>query len=234
MRNPRFLVIVAFVPVLLYVASSGNARHSHATIGGLSTGAWYLASSATFGVLAAALGASGSRLSAERASGWSRQLLVTPLSELSWLCGRVLVSVVVAVPVLAIIAVLGLTLGGVSLGAREWIQFVVTLLVGAIPLALFGLVVGLTLKAEAAQAAQALVLVGLAFLGGLFAQTANGIPSSAQWIADAMPTYYLVRLAREAVAGQNPQASYIEGVVVITLVMGAIVARLRRSLDLSP
>jgi ABC-2 type transport system permease protein len=234
MRNPRFLVIVAFVPVLLYVAAAGNARHSHATIGGLSTGTWYLASSATFGVLAAALGASGSRLSAERASGWSRQLLVTPLSELSWLSGRVLVSVVVTVPVLAIISVLGLTLGGVSLGAREWAQFVVTLLVGAIPLALFGLVVGLALKAEAAQAAQALVLVGLAFLGGLFAQTANGIPSSAQWIADAMPTYYLVRLAREAVAGQNPRASYIEGIVVITLVMGAIVARLRRSLDLSP
>jgi ABC-2 type transport system permease protein len=146
----------------------------------------------------------------------------------------VLVSVVVTVPVLAIISLLGLTLGGVSLGTREWAQFVVTLLVGAIPLALFGLVVGLALKAEAAQAAQALVLVGLAFLGGLFAQTANGIPSSAQWIADAMPTYYLVRLAREAVAGQNPRASYIEGIVVITLVMGAIVARLRRSLDLSP
>jgi hypothetical protein len=30
-----------------------------------------------------------------------------------------------------------------------------------------------------------------------------------------------VRLAREAVAGQNPRASYIEGIVVITLVMGA-------------
>lgn len=234
LRSPRFLVIVALVPVLLYVVGAGNARHSHQTIGGMSTGLWYLASSATFGVLAAALGASGSRLAAERASGWSRQLLVSPLSEMGWLIGRVLASVVVAIPILAIMSVLALTLGGVSLGAREWLQFVVTLLVGAIPLTLFGLTVGLALKAEAAQAAQALVLVGLAFLGGLFSESANGIPAAARWIADAMPTFYLVKLAREAVAGQSPHAPYVAGIVLITVVMGGVVALLRRYLDLSP
>jgi ABC-2 type transport system permease protein len=234
LRNPRFLVIVALVPVLLYLLGAGNARNSNATIGGLSTGTWFLASSASFGVLAAALGASGARLAVERASGWTRQLLLTPLSELAWLTGRVLVSVVVSIPIVAVVSVLAVTVGGVSLDAREWVQFIVTLLLGAIPLALCGLAVGLALKAEAAQAAQALLLVGLAFLGGLFAETANGIPSSAQWLADAMPTFYLVKLAREAVAGLDPRLGYVGALGLITLVLGALVARLRRSLDLSP
>src|SRR3954447_24536323 len=100
--------------------------------------------------MAAAMSGSGARLGADRASGWARQLRVTPLSDGGWLVGAA-VDLRRRPP--------GGPRGrpgrpdlrrGVHMQAAAWLLLVVTLLVGTVPIALIGLVISLALKGESA------------------------------------------------------------------------------------
>ena len=169
-RNPGFLFLVTVVPVALYVIGVRGISEGE-SIGGIPASAWYLASATAIGAIGAAITGSGARLAAERASGWSRQLRVTPLTETGWLVGRLLASVLIVVPVIVVVAILALVVGDVDLAAGQWLGLITATLFGSISMALIGLIVGLVFRFEAAQAAQAVAFVLLAFLGGAFAQT---------------------------------------------------------------
>jgi ABC-2 type transport system permease protein len=231
LRNPRFLVLVGIVPVLLYLVGLHTGRGPANLVAGIPAPLWFLASSATLGALAAALTGSAARLAAERASGWTRQLRVTPLTEGAWLGGRILATVAIVIPVVVVIAALAVTVGGVRLGVAEWLQLLVTLLLGSLPIALIGLLVGLTLRAETAQAALAVVFIALAFAGGVFAQSPTP-PPGLQLFSDITPSYYLVRLSRDAVLDLAPPLLDVGVLTLISAILaGAVVWLRRRSAD---
>ena len=120
LRNPGFLFLVTVVPAVLYLIGVRGVSEGD-SIGGISASLWYLASACAIGAIGAAITGSGARLAAERASGWSRQLHVTPLTEVGWLVGRVLASVLVVVPVLVVVGVLAVAIGDVDLSAAQWL-----------------------------------------------------------------------------------------------------------------
>jgi hypothetical protein len=68
-RNPRFMLLVALVPVLLYLV--GLRQGAGAAIGAAPAGVWFLSSALALGAVASALTSLGARLAAERASCWS-------------------------------------------------------------------------------------------------------------------------------------------------------------------
>src|SRR3954469_24575252 len=111
LRNPRFLFLVTVVPLLLYVVGVERVHAASGTVDGIPAGVWFLASSAAVGAMAAAMSGSGARLGADRASGWARQLRVTPLSDGGWLVGRLLSTCVVVLPVVLAVALVALTYG---------------------------------------------------------------------------------------------------------------------------
>jgi ABC-2 type transport system permease protein len=104
----------------------------------------------------------------DRASGWARQLRVTPLTEGGWLIGRLLSTCVVVLPVVLAVALVAVSYGRVHLDAGQWALLVVTLVLGTIPIALIGLVISLALKGESAGAARTLGFLVLGLLGGVF------------------------------------------------------------------
>jgi hypothetical protein len=137
LRNPGFLVLVTIVPIALYLVGVRGVSAGE-QIGGVPASVWYLASSAALGAIGAAISGSGARLAAERASGWARQLRVTPLIEASWLVGRILSSLLVIIPVVVFVAILAITVGEVRLEAGQWLGLTATLVIGSIPIALIG------------------------------------------------------------------------------------------------
>jgi ABC-2 type transport system permease protein len=163
LRNPGFLFLVTVVPVALYLIGARGVDEDD-QIGGIPSSVWYLASATTIGAIGAAISGSGARLAAERASGWARQLRVTPLTERSWLVGRTLASLLVVLPVILVVGLLAVTVGDVRLDAAQWMTFTVIVVLGSIPIALIGLIVGLAFRAESAQAAQAVAFVLLAWV----------------------------------------------------------------------
>lgn len=227
LRNPRFLVLVGIVPVALYLVGLHGLSGRTGAIEGLPLSVWLLASSAVLGCVAAALNGAGARLAAERAAGWTRQLRVTPLSDVAWLAGRVLSSVVVIIPVIAVVALLSITVGHVDLAPARWVQLLVTLLLGAVPIALIGLVIGLAFRAEAAQAGQAVIFLVLAFVGGAFANSSTP-PPGVGVISHIAPSFYLVNAARAATRGEAPAGADVLGLLGTALLLAVAVAWLRR------
>ncbi len=226
LRNPKFLLLVAAVPVLLYVISVNNSRHGF-TPSGTSAASWYLASASVIGVLGSALTGANARLAAERASGWYRQLRTTPLGDARWLVGRLLAGLVVVLPVVIIVAGVAIAWGGVQLPTTTWLALLLVLLAGAVPAVLAGLALGLALRSEAAQAAQAVVFVALAFFGGAFADT-EVPPPGTRILVESMPSYHLMILAREAVSRHALHTSHIVALAAASIVLGVLVALLRR------
>jgi ABC-2 type transport system permease protein len=201
LRSPRFLLLVAAIPLLLYVIGVHNLKGSGSTATnvGVPAAVYYLASASVLGTLGAALTGANARLAAERASGWYRQLRVTPLGDQKWLAGRLLANLVVVLPAVLVVSLAALTYGHVRLGVRNWSALVCVLLLGAIPIALIGLLLGLVLKAESSQAAQSLVFILLAFVGGAFADTTTP-PSGTRALVELAPSYHLNVLAHQAEA----------------------------------
>lgn len=229
LRNPRFLILVTIVPLLLYVVSVQRTRGATGTVAGLPAGLWFLASSATVGAMAAALSGSGARLGTDRASGWARQLRVTPLTDASWLLGRLLSTCLVVLPVVLSIAVVAVGYGHVHVSAGAWALLVVTLLLGTVPIALLGLAISLLLRGEAAAAAQALAFLLLGLLGGAFSEgQSQGWMST---VAQCTPTYYFVRACRSAVTGHLPHATDVAVLAVLTAVLAAAVLAMYRRAD---
>jgi len=197
-RNPRFMLLVALVPVLLYLVGLRQGAGAGAAIEAAPAGVWFLSSALALGAVASALTSSGARLAAERASGWERAMRVTPLTDAGWLVGRVLASLGIVVPVVALVALLAITAGHVRLAVVTWLGLLAVALLGAVPIALLGLVLGLTLRSESAQAAQAVVFLALAFFGGIFAQSAKAPaatfrPRSTSWRWRPAPRWPAVR-----------------------------------------
>ena len=75
---------------------------------------YLMVSMCSFGALVAALTAGGARLSTERASGWARQLRVTPLPTWAYVATKVTASMLVILPVICLVELVGATFG-------EWI-----------------------------------------------------------------------------------------------------------------
>jgi ABC-2 type transport system permease protein len=130
--------------------------------------------------------------------------------------------------VVTLVAVLAVTVGHVQLAVVTWLVLLLVALAGAVPIALLGLVLGLTLRAESAQAAQAVVFLALAFFGGIFAQSTQ-VPAVIAPIAAVTPSYHLVLVLRAVAAGQAPAGIDLAAVVVFTVVAALVVSWLRRN-----
>src|ERR1700686_2937082 len=100
LRSWRFLIITVGFPVIFYMLLLGDRRAGKVIDGTVTWRVYLMVSMCSFGALVAALTAGGARLSAERASGWARQLRVTPLPAWSYVATKVTASMLVILPVI--------------------------------------------------------------------------------------------------------------------------------------
>jgi ABC-2 type transport system permease protein len=102
---------------------------------------------------------------------------------------------VVVLPSLLLVFGAGFVIGGVRLPVGAWLVSLGLMWLALIPLAIFGIVIGLWVKAEAVGGVTTLVLLLLAMLGGLWVPV-EAMPSAAQALAHALPSYWLAELGR--------------------------------------
>jgi ABC-2 type transport system permease protein len=90
-----------------------------------------------------------------------------------------------------------------------------------IPFCVLGLVIGLVFDGQTAQVAQMLTMVVLAFLGGIFIPYSN-LPHVMQDIAKALPSYHLVQLGWNAVAGRALGLEHMLALAAWAVALGLI------------
>ena len=220
-RNVRYVGISMGFPVLFYVLflhDEQPAQH----IDGTTWRTYFLVSMASFGAMVAALNAGGTRLAAERASGWTRQLRVTPLPSWSYVVTKITASMVIVLPVVCVVELTGLLLGDVRLGLGTWVALTVVLWAAAVPFATLGVLVGFVVSSETAYPLVTALMFLLSFFGGLFTPMGD-LPVALRRVATFLPSYHDASLGWAVVAGRGPGPAHAAVLVGYAAVLGLVV-----------
>jgi ABC-2 type transport system permease protein len=220
-RNVRYVGISIGFPVVFYMLFLHN-EHPAARIAGTTWRTYFMVSMASFGAMVAALNAGGTRLAAERASGWTRQLRVTPLPPWSYVTTKVAASMVIALPVISMVELTGLLLGGVRLALGTWVTLTLVLWASALPFAALGVLVGFVASGETAYPLVTALMFLLSFFGGLFTPVAD-LPTVLRHVASFLPSYHDASLGWAVVAGRAPGLADAAVLVGYAAVLGLAV-----------
>lgn len=225
LRNRRFFILSLGFPLVLFFVIAGPQRNVHNFGGtGIPAPTYYMIGLAAFGTMSAML-SSGARIAAERAVGWNRQLRITPLSSRNYFRAKVLTAYMMALLSLAALYIAGASLG-VSLGAKEWLEMTGLIIVGLIPFAAGGILLGHMLTPDSIGPAMGGGIALLALLGGTwFPIASHGFLHD---LAQFLPSYWLVQASHVALGGH---AWPLKGWIVIagwTIVLGRMAARAYR------
>jgi ABC-2 type transport system permease protein len=201
-RSWKFLIITVGFPVVFYMLFLGD-RNAGKVIGGTVPWRVYLmVSMCSFGALVAALTA-GARLSTERVSGWARQLRVTPIAASSYLVTKVAASMLVVLPVIALVELVGSSFGGVHLATGRWLELSVVLWLTSLPLAVLGVFVGFMVNSETAFPVVTTLMFVLGYFGGLF-NPVSSMPSGLRTAAHLLPNFHHASLGLALLDGRGP------------------------------
>jgi ABC-2 type transport system permease protein len=225
LRNRRFFFLSLGFPLILYFVIAGPNRHVHDFGGsGISAPLYFMVGLAAFGTMSAML-SSGARIAAERAVGWNRQLRISPLSPRNYFRAKVLTAYMMALISLLALYIAGTTLG-VSLAASDWLQMTGLIVVGLIPFAAGGILLGHLLTPDSIGPAMGGGIALLALLGGTwFPIPTHGFMYD---LAQCLPSYWLVQASHVALGGHAwPVRGWIV-IVVWTIVLGRLAARAYR------
>ncbi|MGN6563765.1 MAG: ABC transporter permease [Thermomicrobiales bacterium] len=220
LRNWRYLIQALGAPLFLYVLFSRQ-------LAGTSASAALMVSMAAYGAIGAAFAVGGPRLAAERASGWTRQLRVTPLPAYAYLIAKSLAALALALPAIVLVELCGRFVNHVALPLTTWLAVLPLLLLGSVPIALLGVLLGYLLDTDTAYVGTSLVYFGLALLGGLWFPL-DTAPRLVRLIGPTLPSHQLADLAQRAVAGSLPRVTTALELVVYAGAFGALVVWLYR------
>lgn len=216
-RNWRFLFLSLAFPLVLYFAIASSNRH--ATFNGIAFTVYFMAAMTTLGTMAS-LVSNSVVIAADRSTGWTRQMRITPLTVGAYFGARVLNGYLRALLTIGLLCLAGIALG-VRLSATQWLTMVGLLLVGLLPFAVLGILLGHLLKADSSAVAMGGIVTLFALLGGVYGfQIATSGPMFQ--VIKAIPSYWLVQAAKAALGhGGWPVEGWIV-VAVWTVVLAAL------------
>jgi ABC-2 type transport system permease protein len=219
-RNTRFFLFSLVFPLVLYYLVAGANRDVQNFAGtGLSFPVYYMIGMVSWGAMAAVI-AGGARIAAERSVGWNRQLRVTPLKVRTYLSSKVLSGYAMALVSIGLLYGAGLTLG-VRMAWAEWARMTALILIGLVPFAVLGIVLGHVLTADSMGPAMGGITALFALLGGAWGPIvgSSGVLND---VVQLIPSYWLVQAADSALSGGGwPLRGWI-----VMAVWTAVLARL--------
>lgn len=207
-RNRRFLIFSLIFPLVLFFSIAGE--HRHVLLEGIPFPLYFMTGMMAFGSMTA-ITASGARIAAERQAGWTRQIRITPLKTSTYFVAKVVTGYLMALFSILILALAGTSLG-VRLEATQWLIMVGLILVGLMPIAVIGILLGHLVTVDSLGPALGGVTSLLALLGGAFGPLATS--GTLLSVAKCLPSYWIVQAGKTALGGTGWPA---EGWIVIAV-----------------
>ena len=196
-RNRRLIVFSFGFPLVLYYLIATPNRDVHDLGGtGISAPVYFMVGLAAFGAMNSIL-AIGGRIATERSLGWNRQLRLTPLPPRVYFRVKVVTSYATAFLTLVLLFIAGATLG-VHMQADSWVEMTALMLIGLIPFAGLGILLGHLVSADSVGPAIGGTTALLGLLGGVWFPITGGV---LQTIAQALPSYWLVQASQVGLGG---------------------------------
>jgi ABC-2 type transport system permease protein len=206
LRDRRYTAIVVGWPVASYLLFSTVFHSAADRAEGLDPSVEIMVAMAAFGAIGAVLMATGPRMAADRDSGWTRQLRLTPFPTERALLVRVVSALLLTLPAVCLTLTVAFAAKGVRLTFWAWPAIVGLLLVGALPFAALGVAIGAVTNGESATGITSIAYLALAALGGLWMPTSS-MPSGMRHVAHVLPSNSLAQLGWHVAAGGAPPMS---------------------------
>ncbi len=218
LRNRRFFLISLVFPLVLFLLVAGPNRNQE--LQGIPFPTYYMAGMVSWGAMAAVI-AGGARIAAERSVGWNRQLRISPLRMRTYFVTKLLTGYLVACLSIAVLYLAGSSLG-VRLTAIHWAEMTMLILIGLIPFAVIGIVLGHVLTVDSMGPALGGVTTLFALLGGAWGPIVEG-----GWllqVAKGLPSYWLVQAGHTGFGGHAwpPEAWITIAVWTVAMTLLAI------------
>jgi ABC-2 type transport system permease protein len=197
-RNRRFFIFSVAFPLILFFVIAAPNRNEHDLGGsGIDAPLYFMVGLAAFGTMNAVLG-TGARIAAERSLGWNRQLRLTPLTPQAYFRTKVLTAYLSALLTIVLLYAAGASLG-VRIEAGRWIEMTLLILIGLIPFAGLGIVIGHLISIDSIGPAMGGITAVLGLLGGVWYPI--GGSGAMHDIAVSLPSYWLVQASHVAIGG---------------------------------
>jgi ABC-2 type transport system permease protein len=191
-RIPIFAATTVALPLMFYVIF--GITFADQTTRGVGATTYMLATYGTFGVIGASLFGFGISVAVERGQGWMKLKRVSPMPPLAYFVAKVIMSVTIAALIVALLFVLGATIGGARMPVGQWASLAGVLVAGALPFSAMGLAFGYLVGPNSAPAVLNLAWLPMAFASGLWIPI-GVLPDVVQTIAVFLPPYHFVQLA---------------------------------------
>lgn len=171
------------LPLVTYVIFGAPGVHGSAP-----AAAAVLVGYGAFALLGIVMFQFGVGIAVERESAWERYLRTLPSGAGHRFAARLLVAAGFGVAALLPLCVVASLLTPVSLEPATWVRVGVSLLAGAIPLGLLGLMLGYLLSERGALPVTNLLYLPLSYAGGLFGTPPDSLPSVVAAVSPWLPT----------------------------------------------
>jgi ABC-2 type transport system permease protein len=208
LRNRRFFILSLGFPLILFFFIAGPQRNVHNFDNtGIPAPLYYMIGLAAFGTMSAMLSC------------------ISPLSPRNYFRAKVVTGYMMALISLAALYIAGASLG-VSLAASDWLEMTGLILVGLVPFAALGILLGHMLTPDSIGPAMGGGISLLALLGGTwFPIPSHGIVHD---IAQFVPSYWLVQASHIALGGHAWAAKGWIVMIAWTVVLSVLAARAYR------
>ena len=194
-RNRRFLFFSLGFPLLMFLLIGGANKTK--TLDGIAFPLYYMTGMVAWGSMIAII-SSGTRISAERQVGWARQLRITPLRTSTYFRSKIICGYVMSLLTIVVLYIAGSSMN-VRLDARQWATMTLLLLVGLIPFAILGIMLGHMLKPDSLGPAVGGVTALFALLGGAWGPLSTS--TTFVDLVKCIPSYWLVQSGKVSLGG---------------------------------
>jgi ABC-2 type transport system permease protein len=197
LRNVRLMIFSLGFPFVLYLAiAAPNSDRENFAGTGISFPLYYMVGLAGFGTMTALI-STGARIASERTDGWTRQLRITPLTARAYIRAKVLTGYAMALLGIGLLYAAGAAIG-VRLPAEQWLEMTGLILIGLLPFAALGVLVGHLLTADTIGPATGGLVSLLALVSGNWFPIGDGVVGD---VARVLPSYWLVQAGHVALGG---------------------------------
>jgi ABC-2 type transport system permease protein len=224
-RNRRFFIFSIGFPLLLFWVIAGPNRHEHDFNGsGIDLPVYYMITMAAYGSMIAVI-AGGARIAAERSVGWTRQLRISPLKVRTYFTTKVGVAYLMAATSLVLLYVSGYLLG-VRIPADRWVAMTALILIGLVPFAALGILLGNVLSVDAMGPVLGGGVGVLALISGFWFPITSGVVHD---IGRFLPSWWLVQADRVSIGSNGWPALGWVVVLAWSVLLGLGAARAYRA-----
>lgn len=185
-RTPGFVIPSLAFPTIFYVFF-GVVFNSGAA------SSYMLVTYACFGIMGPAMFNFAMNIASDRAHGWLTLKRLSPMPVSAYLLAKLSTALVFSLVITLALFAIAALVADVSLRSTQWLLLAIILLLGTLPFALIGLILGLTLSDKTAPGVVNLLYLPMAFLSGLWVPI-NLMPGVLQQLSWIWPSYHLSQI----------------------------------------